>query len=198
MFKKIRSSFFAGLMMAIALGVPLFVLSEAWSLVARLAEAIGFQFLANPNFNICVYLVIVLALICLAGRIFKFKFFRMCFDWLMAKIPLASTIAKFIPKNEELEILSDGNLKEARVEIYPGAWVTGLVTNKFRYLGRNYIRIVSLHSPLPFTGAILDIDPEKCDVVYTGRGVAEYFAMVVSFGARSSLDVPNPKENSPA
>lgn len=195
--KKIQSAFWAGLMMVIALGIPLFVLFEVWGLVVKVASMVGFQFFVNANLNATIYLLILIVLTCLAGWIFKFKFFRMCFDWLMAKLPLASTISKFIPKNEELEILSDGNLKEAMVEIYPGVWITGLVTNKPKHFGKNFVRIVALHSPLPFTGNILDVDTTMCKVIYTGRGVAEYFAMTVSFGARSTSNVQEVVKNQP-
>lgn len=155
--------------MVIALGIPIFILMEVWDLVVWTSRAIGWQFVANQNLNSAIYFAILLALVCLIGWIFKFRFFRMCFDWVAEKIPILSTAAKFIPKNEELEILSKGNLKEAMVQIYPGVWIIGLVTKKLRHFNRDFLRIISLHSPTPLTGAILDVDVSSREVVYTGN-----------------------------
>lgn len=211
MLKKIQAWFLAGVMMAITLGIPAFILKEVWDLVVWISQAIGWQLFVNPNLNSAVYLVILMVFLCVIGWIFKFRFFRMCFDWFTAKVPGLSTIAKFIPRNEELEILSSGALKEAMVQLYPGVWAVGLVTKpNLKRFGRDFIRIVSLHSPLPFTGALLEIDVsnkevvytgselevdlDKCKVFYTGEGVEEYFAMVISLGARSGYELKAEKK----
>lgn len=183
--KKIQSAFWAGLMLVVAVGVPIFVFVQIWGVIGWIAGVIGLQFIKVVFWNTAIYMVILIAITCLIGWTFKFKFFRLCFDWLMEKIPLASTIAKFIPKHEELEILTDSKLKEVRVEITPGFWLTGLVTKKIKRGGRDFLRVYVATCPVPLTGNLIEVDPEIHQVEYTGGGADDYSALVASFGVRS-------------
>lgn len=172
-------------MLVVALGVPLFVFVQIWQFVGSLTSLLGLHFSSYPGLNTGIALMILLVIVCLLGWTFKFKVFRVGFDWLMNKVPLASTVAKFIPKNEELEFLSRGDMKEIRFEISPGVWLLGLVTCKIERRKRKYLRIYVATCPLPLTGNLLEVDQETCRHEYTGGGADDYFAMVASFGVRS-------------
>lgn len=186
--KKIQAWFAAGVMVFLVLGIPAYVAFQIWGGV----ESLSLRFTITPfrnqiaNTSVCLLALAVVA--CIVGATFKFRLFRSAFDWFTEKVPLVSTVAKFIPKNDELEILTDKSIKEVVIRISrdPEIWVRGLAIKTWMAGGRKWVRVYIASCPVPFTGYCpIELEWDDTVIKYTGHDAAHYSALVMSFGIRS-------------
>ncbi|MDP1719272.1 MAG: DUF502 domain-containing protein [bacterium] len=189
--KKIQAAFWAGLITVIGFVIPLYILYQVWGLVIWISKVVGVIFFSNPILNTLVYALTLTALVCLVGWAFKFKFFRICFEWIKAKIPIVSTILKFIPSNEELELLTSDKVEEVMVQIYPGSgiWVAGLLTNEEAlkiFGGKKFVTIWIPHGPIWLTGSMFKVERDVAEIKFTGARASDFLVAVSTCGARSS------------
>lgn len=190
MLKKLQANFTAGVMVFLVIGIPAYVAFRVWESIGGFAAWLDFRFSKSATLNTAIYAAIFAAAATLVGAIFKFKLFRKAFDLFAEKVPLVSTVARFIPKHDELDIFSDKRIKEV-VFLYsrdPHIWARGLVTKTWTNAetGKKWVRVYVGSCPVPFTGyAPFEMEWNDAAIRYTGRTAAEYSALVMSFGIRS-------------
>ncbi len=186
--KQIRSWFAAGAMVFLVLGIPAYITYKIWEGVSSFSAWLGIMPFKNPVVNTAVYVLALIIVACAVGAIFKFKLFRTAFDWFTEKVPLVSTVAKFIPKNDELEILTDKSIKEVVIKVSrdPEIWIRGLAVKTWMSCGKKWVRIYVASCPIPFTGYCpIEMEWNETCIRYTGHDAAHYSALVMSFGIRS-------------
>lgn len=181
--KLIKACLGGGLLVSLLLGIPLFLFFQVWNFAAWVAEVVIWKVSANPTLNSAFYLLIILMVICILGWVFRVKIFRDLIDAIMSRVPIASTILKFIPTNEEMEGLFEGK-KEVRVRWLPGIWVRGIITKTWQEGGKKWHRIYFAGCPFPPGGYCFEVEDETL-IKVTGKDAGDYFANIMSYGTRS-------------
>lgn len=180
--KKIASCFKTGLIVVIPFGVCAFLLAKVWYLAVN-----GVKFFDKEWLNGIVGLALILIFIVLIGLLFRLKKLRNAIHCRFERIPIVSTILHFLPKGDEINSLKDGKLKEVLFECYPGIYFRGVLTLQQSWKfpdGKKLCRVFVSNSPAGVTGNVWEVEESK--IIETGRTMKEYFASVMTYGARNS------------
>ncbi|MDP3901932.1 MAG: hypothetical protein Q8Q37_03135 [bacterium] len=183
---KLSSKYKIGLLVLLAVAVAHLILSVIWGLSVSFATLIGHQFFENAHLNTFVYVVIlVLILPTFIGVLLFLPNIGDKIYGVLASVPIFSFFAKFIPRSEEdIKRLEDSNFPEIEVEIWPGVWIVGVVTNTFQRDDGEWFRIYVGSCPAIPSGYLLTLEKTKARYRLTGRKLADYSAMIISYGVR--------------
>jgi uncharacterized membrane protein len=162
--------------------LPLIVLVVVFVSVWNVAANWGFKFLENKFLDFLINCFIVSAGLCFVGWILEKPMFRGIFDSLFATLPIISWFHKFIPSSDQLEKFKSGSYSEARVEIYPGIFVRGILIREWPEGEVWWCRVLVPTTPVPMTGNLIEV--EKSKVVITGRTAEDLFRTYLSLGMK--------------